>query len=169
MGNNAFSIIADLIFVFAGLFTVIFAIKSGFFRTLMRFARTFLAIGAAYWFGGMLAPTIASAFPSIGEGYLSVILSYVAVFVLAVVLLTVSTWIIGKLIERVGLVRKLDMILGALIGILFAAVSMFTVASIIRIIPAASEFYDQTFFIKMFGNSSLLEVFKFLDVGNLLK
>lgn len=169
MGNSVLPIIADLVFVFAGLFTIIFAIKRGFFRTLMRFARTFLAIGAAYWFGGMLAPTIASAFPSIGEGYLSVILSYVAVFVLAIVALTIATWIIGKMIERLGLVRKLDMILGALIGILFAAVSMFTVASIIKIIPAASEFYAQTFFIKMFGNSSLLEVFKFLDVGSLLK
>lgn len=161
-------IFADILFVLVAILLVVISAKRGFFKSLMRFAKIFLAIGAAYLFGGMLKPWIASTFPAIGEGFLSVIISYAAMFLLAMLILTVVTWFVGKLMDRLALVRRIDTVLGALVGLILAVIFMFVAASIIKIMPSAKELYENTAIIKFFGNSSLLDVLKFLNVGNLL-
>lgn len=162
-------VISDIIFVLAGLLIVFLSARRGFFKNLMGFCKVFLAIGAAYLFGGRLAPWITKAFPVFGEGIPSVIAGYVAAFLLAFILLTIATWILSRLIKSIGLVRKIDILLGAVLGILIAMMGMFVAASIFKIIPGASELYEKTFLIRFFGNSSFLEIFGFLNVGNLLK
>ena len=142
--------------------------KRGFFGTLMRFAKTFLAIGIAYLFGDLLTPWVSETFPVFGEGFVAVAVSYIFTFLLSLVLLTVVTWLMKGLIKRLSVVRAVDGLLGALVGVVIAVMMMFVAASMIKIIPAAAEMYANSAVIKLFGESSMLEVLKFLDVGNLL-
>ena len=161
-------VIADIVFVLAGLLIVLLSAKRGFFGTLMRFARTFLAIGIAYFCGDLLTPWVDKTFPSLGGGFVALAVSYIFTFLLALVLVTVVTWFMRGLIKRLAVVRAVDGILGALVGVVIAAMVMFVSASIIRIVPAAEELYANSTVVKLFGESSLLDVLKFLDVGNLL-
>lgn len=156
--------IADIIFVAVGLLIVIFSAKRGFFRTLMKFAKIFLAIGAAYLFGNMLGPWLAETVPALGSTF-SVVLSYVVVFVGSLVLLTVATWFVGALIERVVLVRALDSILGGAVGLIIAVMALFVAASVMKHLPASQEIYAQSTVVKFFGDSSFLDSIRFLDVG----
>lgn len=158
-------IIADVIFVLLGLGIVLFSAKRGFFRSLMHFAKGFLAIGAAYLFGNMLAPWLSKTFPVLGTKILPMILSYVLVFVLALVVLTIVTWLMGALIEKLLIVRKIDMILGALIGLLSALIVLFIAASVIKFLPASKDLYAESAVIRFFGDSAILKGIKFLDVG----
>ena len=149
-------IIADIVFVLAGLLIVLLSAKRGFFGTLMRFAKTFLAIAIAYLFGDLLAPWVSETVPALGDGFVAVAVSYIVTFVLALLLLTVVTWLMRGLIKRLAVVRALDGLLGALIGIVIAAMVMFVAASIIKIIPAAEEMYAGSTVIKLFGESTWL-------------
>ena len=158
-------IIADIIFVLVGLGIVLFSAKRGFFRSLMHFAKGFLAIGAAYLFGNMLAPWLSKTFPVLGTSFIPMILSYVLVFVLALVALTVITWLMGALIEKLLIVRKIDMLLGAVVGLLSALIVLFLTASVIKFLPASKELYGETAVIRFFGDSALLKGIKFLDIG----
>ena len=158
-------ILADVIFVLVGLGMIAFSAKRGFFRSLMRFAKGFLAIGAAYLFGNMLAPWLSESFPVLGDRVVPMVLSYVLVFVLAWVGLTVLTWFIGALIEKLMIVRKIDMVLGGVVGFFSALILLFIAASLMKFIPATETLYENTAIIRFFGDSSLLKGIKFLDVG----
>ena len=157
--------IADILFLVVGLAIVILSANRGFFRTLMNFAKFFLAIGAASLFGNMLAPWIREKLPMLKWDVLPNIISYVLVFVLAFVLLTVLTFLIGAAIERLYIVRKIDMVLGALFGIVWAGMLMLVAASIIKSVPSAQEIYRESTVIQFFGESTFLETFRFFDFG----
>ena len=55
------SIVADILFVVAGLLTVLICVKRGFFLTLLRFLKLFLAFGAAYLWGGAFGSFLAGS------------------------------------------------------------------------------------------------------------
>ena len=158
-------IIADVVFVLVGLGIIAFSAKRGFFRSLMRFAKGFLAIGAAYLFGNLLAPWLSKTYPVLGDRVLPMILSYVLVFVLALVALTVITWLMKALIDKLMIVKKIDTILGGVIGLLSALILMFIAASLLKFMPATDALYEKTAIIRFFGDSSILKGIKFLDIG----
>ena len=56
------SIVADILFVVAGLLTVLICVKRGFFLTLLRFLKLFLAFGAAYLWGGAFGSFLGEKF-----------------------------------------------------------------------------------------------------------
>ena len=57
---------------------------------------------------------------------------------------------------------------GAVLGIIIALMVLFAVASVIKIVPSWAEIYEGSTVIKALGESSLLQFFKFLDIGNLI-
>lgn len=158
-------IIADIVFVLVGLAIVILSANRGFFKTLMNSAKFFLAIGASFLFGNMLAPWISEKLPMLGGKVLPNVLSYVLVFVLSFVILTIITFLIGAAIERLYIIRKIDIVFGALFGVLWAGMLLLVAASIIKFIPATQQIYQNSTVIKFFGESTFLETFKFFDFG----
>ena len=162
-------IIADIIFACIGILMIHFSAKRGFLQTLLSFTKNLLALAAAYLFGTSLVGVFASLIPAIDGTILPTVLSYVAVFLIASLVLTVATFFLGKLIEHFKLIKTLDKILGGLLGVVLAVMALFVIASIIKLVPAWNEFYRGTWLIRTVGDSALLEVFKFLNVGNLLK
>ena len=158
-------IIADIIFLLVGLVIVIFSASRGFFRTLMHSAKFFLAIGATFLFGNMLAPWIRERLPVLGGKALPNVLSYLLVFVLSFVLLTVITFLMGAAIERLYIIRRIDIILGALVGVLFAGMLLLVAASVIKFLPVSQQMYQDSTVIRFFGESSFLKTFKFFDFG----
>ena len=159
------SVIADVIFVLIGAAIVLISAKHGFFRTLTRFARVFLAIILTYFFGNLLAPWIATTIPIFSNSVIAMVVSYVFVFLISIVLITVFTWFVGALIERVVLINKINTILGAVIGLISACVVLFIIASIMKFLPISKELYAESVVIRFFGDKFFFQYIPFLNLG----
>lgn len=156
---------ADIVFSLVGIAIVLISAKRGFFRALMGFGKGFLAIVAAYLFGNMLGPWISDKIPAIG-GVIANFLSYLLVFVIVYIGLTILIWVLGALIDRLKVVGTIDKILGAVIGLISALMILFIAASIIKFLPWTEEMYAGSTVIKFFGESSFLENIKIFDFGS---
>ena len=64
------------------------------------------------------------------------------------------------------IVNAAAVIVGALIGLLLALAVLFAVSSLIRQFFADSPIYTETVIVKLFGDSSLLKLLSFLDLGD---
>ncbi len=159
------SVIADIIFVLIGIAIILISAKHGFFRTLTRFARVFLAIVLTYLFGNLLAPWVSKTIPLFSGSVIAMVVSYIFVFVGSIVLITVVTWFVGALIERVVLVNKINTLLGALLGILSASVVLFIIASIMKFLPVSKDLYQQSVIIRFFGDKFFFQYVPFLNIG----
>ncbi len=93
------------------------------------------------------------------------ILGYVGVFLIALVLLWIVAGILSSICERLPLVGTLNSLLGGLIGLLIALAILFAAGSLLKQFFAASPIYENTLLVKLFGNSSLLNLLSFLNLG----
>ena len=90
----------DIIFCLVGIIIIAVGAKRGSFKSLMNFIKVFLAFLAAKLWGTVFASWIAETFPSIAfeESKLPNIISYLIVFIVALLVLSVLTIIIKKMI-----------------------------------------------------------------------
>ena len=154
----------DIIFLALGVAIVAFCAMRGFFRSLMGFFRIFLAIAAAYLFGSLLGPILSDLIPSI-SGAVANFLGYLLFFVLAMIAFRLMESVIAALIKRISLIRKLDILLGALIRMVLSTVLLFVLASVLKYLPATREIYTDSMIVRFFGDSVFLEKIKMLDFG----
>ena len=97
---------------------------------------------------------------------ISNILGYIGVFVISLVLLWVAAVILTKLMERITLLDRINKILGAVLGLLIALFVMFAISSVMKLFFGNTDLYTDTLLIEAFGNSSFLNVFRFLNIGD---
>ncbi len=155
---------ADIIFCLVGIAIIAISVMRGFLRSLLSFGKGFLAIVAAYLFGNALGPWIGEKIPAIA-GVIANFLSYLLVFALVYVGLILLSHVLGAMISRMGLIGKIDKILGGLMGLVIAVMVLFVAASIFKVLPLTEELYANSTVIRWFGESSFLKSFKIFDFG----
>ena len=96
---------------------------------------------------------------------ISNILGYVGVFVIALVVLWIGAIILDKLIDHIVILDRVNTLLGALLGLLIAMVVLFVLSSALKFFFAGDPLYTDSVIVKFFGDSSLPEKIKILDVG----
>lgn len=94
------------------------------------------------------------------------IIGYLAVFLIALVGLWILAAVLTKLIEHIKLFNTINTVLGCIFGVLLASVILFIAASILKVFLAESAIYTKSVIVKFFGESPLLQVIKFLNVGS---
>lgn len=93
------------------------------------------------------------------------VLGYILVFVAALLLLAIVSAILRAIIKSVKPFRVIDSLLGAVLGVAVSAVLLFIAGSVIQSFFGSEAFYTESIVVKFFGESSVLDVFRFLDVG----
>lgn len=94
------------------------------------------------------------------------IIGYIVVFLIALIGLWIVASVLTKLIKHIKLFNTINTVLGCILGILIASVILFIIASILKYFFAESEIYTKSVIVKFFGESPLLQVIKFLNVGS---
>ena len=79
--------------------------------------------------------------------------------------LRVVTNMVSALIKRLSLVRKIDVLLGAMIGVMLAGILLSVAASVLKHLPSTRDLYAVSPVARFFGDSTLLEKMKMLDYG----
>lgn len=125
-------------------------------------------IASAEGSGEQMVNTITDSIASPISNVISTVIGYVLVFVLAFIGLWIVASILDKIVDRFSILHLANAILGGVFGVLVAALLLFTVCSVIKFFFAESDFYTNSVLVKFFGESSILETVKFLDIGNLL-
>jgi uncharacterized membrane protein required for colicin V production len=139
----------DIIFCLIGIAIIAISAMRGFLRSLLSFGKGFLSIAAAYLFGNALGPWIGEKIPAI-EGVIANFLSYLLVFALVYVGLVILSHVLGAIISRMGLIGKIDKILGGVMGLVIAVMVLFIAASILKFLPWTEEMYANSTVIKWF-------------------
>ena len=126
-------------------------------------------ISAAEGSGEALVNSITDAVASPITTAISNVIGYVLVFVVAFIGLWIVAAILDKIVDHISLLSTVNTVLGALIGVIIAAVLLFAVGSVAKFFFAEQDFYLNSVLLKFFGESSVLETLKILDIGSLLK
>ncbi len=116
--------------------------------------------------GDELLNTMTDSIANPAATVISNILGYIGVFVISLVLLWVAAVILTKIVERITLLDRINKILGAVLGLLIALAVMFAIASVMKLFFGGSALYTDTLLIEAFGNSSILDVLRFLNIGD---
>ncbi len=127
-----------------------------------------MKISTAEESGEALVNTVTDAIASPISNVISTVIGYVLVFVLALIALWIAAGLLDKLVEHIPLLNTANVILGALLGVVLAFALLFAVGSVLRYFLAGTELYAKSIIMKFFGESSVLDSLKFLDIGNLL-
>lgn len=98
---------------------------------------------------------------------ISNVLGYVAVFLLALVFLWIAAALLTKIVERITILGTLNTVLGGIFGFVIAILILFAVSSVIRLFFGGSPIYGDSVFVKLLGDSALLEKIKIFDLGAL--
>ncbi|MBQ7347893.1 MAG: CvpA family protein [Clostridia bacterium] len=121
-------------------------------------------ITAAEGSGEQLVTSVTDSIASPIATVISNIFGYIGVFLITLVVLWIGAILLDKLIDHIGILDRLNTVLGAVLGFLIAIVLLFVAASVIKFFWAESAIYADSVIVKFFGESSLLEKIKFLDV-----
>ncbi|MBQ9131282.1 MAG: CvpA family protein [Clostridia bacterium] len=96
---------------------------------------------------------------------ISNVLGYIGVFLIALVVLWIAVNLLNGIFEKLTLLGTVDRILGFVWGTVLSCLLLFMIASVLKVFLSTSAIYQDTWIVKFFGDSALLEVFKILDVG----
>ncbi len=96
------------------------------------------------------------------------VIGFILVFAVAFLVLTLAYWLLKGLRGKIPLVGTVDTILGALLGAIFALIVLLVISSVLKFFFGNDDFYTKSVLIKFFGNSSILDIFKFLNVSQWL-
>lgn len=123
-------------------------------------------IEAAEGSGEQMVNSLTHSIATPAATVISNIIGYIGVFLISLVVLWVAAVVLTKLIDHIGFLHTLNVILGAVLGLLIALTLLFVAASVIKFISADSALYSESVIVKFFGDSVLLEKLKFLNIGN---
>ena len=93
------------------------------------------------------------------------ILGYIGVFLIALIALWIAAILLNKIIEQVGILDRINTLLGAILGLFIAMILLLVVSSIVKFFWGAEPIYTDSLLVKLFGNSPLSEKIKFLNVA----
>ncbi len=130
--------------------------------------RTTIEATAGETGGEALINTVSHALADPLATAVSNVLGYLAVFVLSLVLISVGVWFLRKLIEHISLLERTDRILGGVMGGLTALLLLLVMTSLIKAFFANDPIYLDTVIVRAIGNSGILDLLGFLNVGNIL-
>ncbi len=99
---------------------------------------------------------------------ISNLLGYVAVFLLALIGLSVLAWLLTKLADRLVFLGVANRILGGVWGALTAAIMLLVIASVLKAFFGSDPLYLDTVIVRFFGDSGALNALGFLNIGNIL-
>ena len=126
-------------------------------------------IASAEGSGDVLVNSVTDAIASPITTAISNVIGYVLVFVIAFVGLWIVASILDKIVDHFTILSTVNTILGAVLGLIIATVLLFAVGSLANFFFAKQDFYVNSVLLKFFGESSILETIKILDIGALLK
>ncbi len=118
--------------------------------------------------GEQLVETVSNAIADPIATAISNVLGYIAVFLLSLILLSIAAWLLTKLADSVVFLGVINRILGGAWGAVTAFLLLLVLTSVIKAFWSADPLYLDSVIVKFFGESGLLKVFGFLDVGNIL-
>ncbi len=122
-------------------------------------------LDAAQGTGEVLLQNMTDAVATPIISVVSNIFGYALSFLLALVGLWIAAVILTKLIDKIQLLGRLNRLLGFALGLVMSLLLLFAVSSIIRFFWGTTEFYHNTVIVRFFGDSSLLRLLAFLDIG----
>lgn len=99
---------------------------------------------------------------------IGVIIGFIAVFIIAFVVLTVVYFLLKGLKKKIGIINKVDALLGALLGLVMSFMLLLLAGSVLKLFFAGNDMYANSVIAKFFGESSLLDILKFLNVNELV-
>ncbi len=95
---------------------------------------------------------------------ISNVIGYVLTFVVALIVLSLLAKLLTAIVDRIRLFGAVNHILGGVWGALVGVIILFVAASVTKFFLGADE-YAATVVVRFFGDSALLETFKFLNIG----
>lgn len=108
-------------------------------------------------FTDLIATPIATLFANI--------LGYIAVFVLSVIGLWFLVKIVDGLTEKIKLLDRVNTMLGFVWGLVLALMLLLMASSIVKLFFGNDPLYLNSWVVRFFGDSFLLQILRFLDVG----
>ena len=96
------------------------------------------------------------------------VIGYLLVFVLAFLVLSLVYLIIKGLKSKLKLIGALDSLLGAVLGLVLSWVVLLVVGSVLKFFFADAPLYENSIVVKFFGESSLLDTIKWLNINEWL-
>ncbi|MBQ9774029.1 MAG: CvpA family protein [Clostridia bacterium] len=145
----------DILFVVIGVVSILLGIKRGLIKSVIQMGKVLLSI--------LLAFLVGSAIPA--STVLGKVIGAVVVFVLAFIGLSIAAWFLTKLVDHIRLVALVNHLLGGVFGALSAAILLLLLSSVLKFFFGNFDFYRDTVIVQWFGDSSLLDVLGFLNVG----
>ncbi len=111
-----------------------------------------------------ITDTVAGSLSSV----VGAILGYIVVFVAAFLALTIVYMLVKGFKDKIKILGLVDGILGGVLGFVLAWVCLLVVGSILKFFFAENSLYADSVLVKFFGESSLLDGIKMLNVNEWL-
>ncbi len=96
---------------------------------------------------------------------ISNIIGYLLTFVVSLIVLSLLAMLLNAVVDHIPLIGALNHVLGGLWGALLGLVLLFVAASIVKVFLSADDYAASTV-VRFFGDSAVLEVMQFLNVGS---
>lgn len=108
--------------------------------------------------------TVAGSLSSV----LGAILGYIAVFVVIFLVLSIVYVLVKGFRNKIKIIGVVDGILGGVLGFVLAWICLLVIGSVLRFFLADDPIYTDSVLVKFFGNSSILDGMKMLNVNEWL-
>ena len=118
--------------------------------------------------GEEFVETVSHAVADPMSAAISNLLGYIAVFLLALIGLSVLGWLLTKLADRLVFLGVANRILGGVWGALTAAIVLLVLVSVLKAFFGGEALYLDTVIVRAVGDSGALDVLGFLNIGNIL-
>lgn len=105
--------------------------------------------------------SIASPFATV----VSNVVAYILVFLVSLILLSIVIKLLDSIVSNVSILDRFNRLLGCVWGILLSLALCLAIGSLMRVLFAESLIYTDSILLKFFGESALLKLLGFLDVG----
>ena len=85
---------------------------------------------------------------------ISNILGYILVFVVSLIVFSIATIFLGKLVEKIPVIGRINSVLGGVLGFAVALLILFVVSAVLKLVASDSSFLGSSFFLNLFGNAA---------------
>ncbi len=157
----------DIICLVFALITVLVYTKRGLIKGVFHVAKTILAFVFAYLFGEKATEWLFEDLISVSlpiPSLLESVLGYVSVFLVSLLVLWLVAAILSKICERIPIIGAVNRLLGVLLGLLIAFMTLAAVASLVKLLFEDADFYAESVVLNFFGESGVLDTLAFLDL-----
>ncbi len=113
--------------------------------------------------GEVLVVRASNSVASVLSGIVSSVVGYFLVFVAALLLLWLISFLVGKLIRHLPILNTIDRILGGLLGLLIAFCVLSLAGTLIRFFWEETDFYARSTVVRFFGDLKVPDGLSFLD------